>query len=553
MATKSLNGSHYRFQLTIKDLLTGPRMTAGNQEIVFRDKVRYTYSTLFERINRLGGALKNLGVRQGDTVAVFDYDSHRYLEAYFAVPMMGAVLFTVNWRLSPDQIEYTMNHSQADVALVHADFLPLLATIRNNLRSLKKIVLITDTDGLPETDVRFDTEYEQMLAASEPDFNFPDLDENTKATTFYTTGTTGLPKGVFFSHRQLVIHSMSVCIAISCHDTPLRFSTSDVYMPITPMFHVHAWGFPYIATMMGIKQVYPGKYEPEMLLRLVLTEKVTISHCVPTILQMLVSSPAVKKFDLSRWKVVIGGARLPKGLAKAALDMGIQVMAGYGMSETCPVMSIATLKPSMKDLDNEHKSDIVIKTGVPIPLVDIRIADPGGNFLPADGASTGEIVVRAPWLTHGYFRDPERTGELWSGGWLHTGDVAYMDTEGYIQITDRLKDVIKTGGEWISSLDLENAISMHEAVLEAAAIGVPDPKWGERPVLFVSLKPPFRGDGVTEDVLKGFMRQCAAQGRIPKYGIPDRCIITEDIPKTSVGKIDKKLIRANYARDQLSS
>jgi fatty-acyl-CoA synthase len=553
MATKSLNGSTYRFQLTIKDLLTGPRMTAGNQEIVFRDKMRYTYSTLFERIGRLGGALKNLGVRQGDTVAVFDYDSHRYLEAYFAVPMMGAVLFTVNWRLSPDQIEYTMNHSQADVALVHADFLPLLATIRNGLRSLKKIVLIKDTDELPETDVRYDTEYEQMLSASEPDFNFPDLDENTKATTFYTTGTTGLPKGVFFTHRQLVIHSMSVCIAISCHDTPLRFSTSDVYMPITPMFHVHAWGFPYIATMMGIKQVYPGKYEPEMLLRLVLTEKVTISHCVPTILQMLVASPAVKKFDLSRWKVVIGGARLPKGLAKAALDMGIQVMAGYGMSETCPVMSIATLKPSMKDLDNEQKSDIVIKTGVPIPLVDIRIADPEGNFLPADGASTGEIVVRAPWLTHGYFRDPERTGELWSGGWLHTGDVAYMDTEGYLQITDRLKDVIKTGGEWISSLDLENAISMHEAVLEAAAIGVPDPKWGERPVLFVSLKPPFRGDGVTEEVLRNFMRQCAAQGRIPKYGIPDRCIIISDIPKTSVGKIDKKLIRANYARDQLSS
>jgi fatty-acyl-CoA synthase len=446
-----------------------------------------------------------------------------------------------------------MNHSQADVALVHADFLPLLETIRNGLRSLKKIVLIKDTNNMPETDVRYDTEYEQMLAASEPDFNFPDLDENTKATTFYTTGTTGLPKGVFFTHRQLVIHSMSVCIAISCHDTPLRFSTSDVYMPITPMFHVHAWGFPYIATMMGIKQVYPGKYEPEMLLKLVLTEKVTISHCVPTILQMLVSSPAVKKFDLSRWKVVIGGARLPKGLARAALDMGIQVMAGYGMSETCPVMSIATLKPSMKDLDNEHKSDIVIKTGVPIPLVDIRIADTEGNFLPADGSSTGEIVVRAPWLTHGYFRDPDRTGELWSGGWLHTGDVAFMDTEGYLQITDRLKDVIKTGGEWISSLDLENAISMHEAVLEAAAIGVPDPKWGERPVLFVSLKPPFRGDGVTEDVLKGFMRQCAAQGRIPKYGIPDRCIITTNIPKTSVGKIDKKLIRANYAKDQLSS
>jgi fatty-acyl-CoA synthase len=547
MAAKSLNGKNYRFQLTIKDLLTGPKISALNQTIVYRNKVRYTYRDIFERINRLGSALERLGVKHGDTVAVFDYDSHRYLESFFAIPMMGAVLFTVNWRLSPDQIEYTINHAQADVVLINSDFLPLFASIRDKLKTVKKVVLFNDNTEIPQTEVHLDAEYEQMLAKASPDYDFPDLDENTKATTFYTTGTTGLPKGVFFTHRQIVLHTMSVCIAVSCHDTPLRFSTSDVYMPITPMFHVHAWGFPYIATMMGIKQVYPGKYEPEVLIKLILEERVTYSHCVPTILQMLVNSPICKKFDLSYWKVVIGGARLPKGLAKAALDLGIQVMAGYGMSETCPVISVSNLKPSMKDYDNEQKSDVVIKTGIPISLVDVRIADPQGNFLPNDGQATGEIVVRAPWFTQGYYRDPEKTGELWSGGWLHTGDVGYLDDEGYIQITDRLKDVIKTGGEWVSSLDLENAISTHNAVQEAAAIGIPDTKWGERPMLLVILKPQFRGDGVTEEVLKEFMKICASEGKIPKYAIPDRYVITEDIPKTSVGKIDKKLIRTMYS------
>ncbi|MEN6448233.1 MAG: long-chain-fatty-acid--CoA ligase, partial [Syntrophaceae bacterium] len=416
-----------------------------------------------------------------------------------------------------------------------------------------KVVLLSDSPETAQTGPIVDTEYERMLAGSSPEYDFPELDENTRATTFYTTGTTGLPKGVFFSHRQLVIHTLSVCIAVSCHDTPNRFSTSDVYMPITPMFHVHAWGFPYIATMMGVKQVYPGKYEPEMLLKLILEERVTYSHCVPTILQMLVSSPIIKKFDLSYWKCIIGGSRLPKGLARAALDLGIPVMAGYGMSETCPVISVANLKPSMKNLDNEQKSEVVIKTGMPIPLMDARIVDMNGNFQPADGSSTGEIVVRSPWLTHGYHNDPERTSELWRDGWLHTGDVAHMDPDGYIQITDRLKDVIKTGGEWISSLDLENAISTHEAVQEAAAIGVPDPKWGERPMLIVILKPQFQGDGVTDEVLRQFMKNCAAQGKIPKYAVPDRYAITHEIPKTSVGKVDKKLLRTLYAQDQLAA
>jgi len=546
MKKDSLNGNRYGFQLTIKELLANSKLTAGNQEIVYRDKMRYTYSDLFERINRLGSALAGLGVKRGDTVAVFDYDSNRYLESFFAIPMMGAVLFTVNWRLSPDQIEYTMNHAEADVILINTDFLPLLSSIRGKLKFVKKVVIFSDSDQAPKTDAAYDAEYEELLAAASPDFEFPDLDENTKATTFYTTGTTGLPKGVYFSHRQIVLHTMSVCIGVSGHDTPLRFSTSDVYMPITPMFHVHAWGFPFIATMMGVKQVYPGKYEPEMLVKLIAREKVTFSHCVPTILQMIVVSPIAKQLDLSAWKVIIGGARLAKGIAVAAINLGISVMTGYGMSETCPVISVSNLKPYMKNFDNEQKSDIAIKTGMPIALVDVRIADGDGNFQPNDGKTTGEIVVRAPWFTKGYHKDPEKTEDLWRGGWLHTGDVGYMDEDGYIQITDRLKDVIKTGGEWVSSLDLENAVSTHNAIQEAAAIGVPDSKWGERPMLLVVLKPEFRNDGITSEVLKSHMKSCAEQGAIPRYAIPDQYIIADDIPKTSVGKVDKKRLRALY-------
>ena len=546
MKGKSLNGNNYGFQLTIKELLNGPRQSAGSQEIIYRNKMRYTYNDLFERINRLGSALAGLGVKKGDTVAVFDYDSHRYLESFFAIPMMGAVLFTVNWRLSPDQIEYTMNHAEADVVLINTDFLPLLGSIWSKLKSVKKVIILSDSDELPKTDMAYDGEYEALLSAASADFDFPDLDEDTKATTFYTTGTTGLPKGVYFTHRQIVLHAMSVCIAVSGHDSPLRFSTSDVYMPITPMFHVHAWGFPFIATMMGVKQVYPGKYEPEMLIKLIVQEKVTYSHCVPTILQMLVASPIAKKIDLSAWKVIIGGARLSKGLAMAGIELGIQIMTGYGMSETCPVISVSNLKPSMKHYNNEHKSDIAIKTGMPITLVDVKIADPSGKFLPNDGRTTGEIIVRAPWFTKGYYKDAEKTEELWRGGWLHTGDVGYMDQDGYIQITDRLKDVIKTGGEWVSSLDLENAISLHNAVQEAAAIGIPDSKWGERPMLLVMLTPQFRGDGITPEVLKGHMKSCADQGKIPRYAIPDQYIITDEIPKTSIGKVDKKRLRAIY-------
>lgn len=538
-------GEFYTYQLILKHILETPLSFAPDQQIVYRDKVRLTYRMLNERIHRLANALNLLGIKTGDTVCIFDYDSHRYLECFFAIPMMGAVLHTQNWRLSPEQILYTMNHARDDVVLIHVDFLPILETIRDKLTTVKKIILITDDDKRPDTKISIDMEYEEMLRRASSHYDFPDLDEYTRATTFYTTGTTGAPKGVYFSHRQLVLHTQAVLIGLGALESVARFRSNDVYMPLTPMFHVHAWGIPYVATLLGVKQVYPGRYEPEMLMKLLLTEKVTFSHCVPTILHMLVNSPAAKKLNFSKWKVIIGGSRLPKGLAKASMDLGIQVFSGYGMSETCPVISLANLKPHMLDWNKENQLDRLIMTGLPIPFVYARIVDSSGKDVPHNGSATGELILRAPWLTESYFKEPERTKDLWKDGWLYTGDVANIDQAGYIQITDRTKDVIKTGGEWISSLELENLISQHEAVSEAAAIGISDEKWGERPLVIVVLKPDFKGK-VGPEALKKFMTKFVKAGKLPKYGVPDSYLLVEAIPKTSVGKINKIQLRKLY-------
>ncbi len=539
-------GENYDYPLIIKKLLNTPLVYAPEQEIVYRDKMRYTYRDLNRRIHRLANGLAAKGIGHGDVVAVFDYDSHRYLEAYFAVPMMGAVLQMVNWRLSADQILYTLNHAEAALILINSDFLPILEGLQPKLETVKTVVVISEDGPPPSTAAGFDDTYEQMLTSAGEDYAFPDLDENTKATTFYTTGTTGDPKGVHFSHRQLVLHTLSATVAIGAYENIGRFRSDDVYMPLTPMFHVHAWGIPYIATLLGVKQVYPGKYEPEMLLKLIVGEQVTFSHCVPTILQMITGSPAVRQFDLSHWKVIIGGSKLPRGLAGAAYDMGITVYTGYGMSETCPVISLSVPTPDMGDLAPESLLDIVVKTGLPIPLVEFEVVDADDNPLPHDGATTGEVVFRAPWLTQDYFKAPDRTRELWRNGWLHSGDVGHIDEKGYLQITDRIKDVIKSGGEWVSSLDLENLMSQHEAVAESAAIGVPDPKWGERPMMIVVLKPEAKGK-VTAADLNAYMRQQVDAGRLPKYGLPDRYEVVDAIPKTSVGKLDKKVMRKAYA------
>jgi fatty-acyl-CoA synthase len=537
--------SAYSYQLLIKHILTTPLIYAPKQEIVYRDRLRYDYETFFNRVTRLAGMLQKQGVQPGDTVAIMDWDSHRYLECFFAVPMMGAVLHTINIRLSPEQLIYTINHAEDDVILVNAEFLRVLEGVKDQFETVKKIILITDADDRPETSLAIEGEYEALLGKTDDGYEFPDFDENTRATTFYTTGTTGMPKGVYFSHRQLVLHTYGIMGGLCAYKTQAPVDSGDVYMPMTPMFHVHAWGIPYLMTLLGTKQVYPGRYEPEMLLKLITAENVTFSHCVPTIMHMLVSSPAVKKVDLSKWKVIIGGSALPKGLCRAALDLGINLYTGYGMSETCPVLTLAHLKPHMMDWDLERQVDIRCRTGLPIPNVVLDIVDPDGKPLPHDGQATGEVVVRSPWLTQGYLKEPERSEELWRGGWLHTGDVGFIDAEGYLKITDRIKDVIKSGGEWVSSLTLEDIISQHEAISEAAVIAVPDEKWGERPLALVVLKKEFAGKVKEEDLLN-FLMKFVQNGTIPKFGVPSQVLLVESIAKTSVGKLNKRALRKQF-------
>jgi fatty-acyl-CoA synthase len=534
--------SAYGYPLLIKQLLHTPIVQNPNQEIVYRDKKRFTYREFDARVKRLGSGLSAMGVKAGDMVAVLDWDSYRYLEGYFAIPGLGAVLHCVNVRLSPEQILFTMKHAEDTVVLVHEDFVPLLEGLKGQLPSVRTWILLKEGGREIKSSLNFDAEYEEVLAKGSDGFEFPDFDENSMATLFYTTGTTGDPKGVYFSHRQLVLHTMGMLVAMGSVPTKPVVQAGDVYMPITPMFHVHAWGVPYAATVLGLKQVYPGRYDPEMLLKLLINEKVTFSHCVPTILQMLVSSPVIREVELKGWKVIIGGSALPRGLAQVALDLGIDIYSAYGMSETCPLLTATRFKPGRTDLEIDEELDIRTATGLAVPLVDLKIVDPQMRPLPHDGQSAGEIVVRSPWLTQGYYKNPLKGEELWQGGYLHTGDVAKIDAEGYVRITDRIKDVIKTGGEWVSSLQLESLISQHPAVAEVAVVGVPDPKWGERPMAMVVPASGKAEDFPTEEVRK-FLMQFVEDGQISKYAVPDRFQVVDYIPKTSVGKLNKRVIR----------
>ncbi len=533
----------YAYPLLIKRILADSLKYEPNNEIVYRDLTRYNYFELNKRIRKLANVLRNLGIQAGDVVAVLDYDSPRYLELYFAIPMIGAVLHTVNYRLSPEQVLYTMNHAEDKIVFTNTDFLPLLKGIKEKLTVSVPCILMTDSGGQPDEDMTISGEYEELLKGASDEYDFPDFDENSVATMFYTTGTTGNPKAVYFSHRQLVLHTLGVGIGLGAIESVCRFRSNDVYMPLTPMFHVHAWGVPYLATMLGVKQVYPGRYEPEMILRLLLSEKVTVSHCVPTILHMLVSSPVSKAVDLSHWKVVIGGAALPAGLAKAALQLNIDVITGYGMSETCPVLTLTYMNMKDREADIDTQVELRTKTGIPVPLTEINVVDKNMKPLPHDGESVGEIVTRAPWLTQGYYKEEERSKELWRGGYLHTGDVAYVDERNYFKITDRIKDVIKTGGEWISSLELENLISKHSSVSEVAVVGIPDEKWSERPYAIVV---PKANTKTSDEDIRQFLQQFVDEGTINKWAIPKEIDFVEAIPKTSVGKIDKKRIRAEH-------
>lgn len=540
--------SAYDPPMIIKMLFDQVTKYNPQREIVYRDLFRMNYLTFDKRVRQLANVLTKAGVKGGDTVAVMDWDSHRYLECFFAVPCLGAVLHTINIRLSPAQILYTMNHAEDKFVVIHEDFVPIIEAIKGQLTTVEKYIIVSDkvyqnSDAeLVTTSFPVVGEYESLLKNASESYDFPDFDENSLATTFYTTGTTGNPKGVYFSHRQLVMHTFCLMAYFPGYRA-LPLDNRDVYMPITPLFHVHGWGFPFLATMLNFKQVYSGRYEPEMLLKLLIKEKVTFSHCVPTILNMLVNSPVAKQVDLSNWKVLIGGSALTRGLAKAALELGINITQGYGMSETAPIMSVVHLNDEQLELGIEEQLAYRTKAGKIAPFVELKLMDDDGNFLPHDSEAVGELVARGPWMTQGYFKDVVASETLWAGGWLHTGDVATIGTDYYVTIADRVKDVIKTGGEWVSSLDIENLLSQVEGVAESAVIGFPDAKWGERPHAIIVVKHDYQ-DKLTPESIKAVLQAKVDCGEINRWYVPDNIKFVAEIPKTSVGKLDKKRIRA---------
>ena len=508
----------YAYPLLLRHLLANVAQQT-TAEIV-SGRRRFSYADLLDRVTRLATLLSERGVRAGDTVAVMDWDSHRYLECYFAIPMMGAVLQTVNVRLSSAQIEYTLRESGASFVLHHADFVPLFDGIRPNLPAVRDAILMAEEASADS--------YEARIAATPPSFRFADFDENAIATTFHTTGTTGSPKQVFFSHRQLVLHTLALAATLASQPVGQGLRRDDVYMPMTPMFHVHAWGLPFVATMLGLKQVYPGRYDPKHLLALKRRERVSFSHCVPTILRMLLDAREGAE-SLGPWTVIIGGSALPPSLAEEAARAGLSTLVGFGMSETGPVVALAR-SPGGDTAE-------LCRAGFPIPLVHARMDEAGG----------GELMLRAPWLTQGYGAQAA-SNTLWEGGWLHTGDVAAMDRDGAIRIVDRLKDVIKTGGEWVSSIALEALLMELPSVAEAAVIGVPDSKWGERPVAFVVAA--ARGDAPSAELLRNGLMHHVDAGRLSRYAIPERVLVLAGLPRTSVGKVDKKALRARLANDE---
>ncbi|WP_083002727.1 fatty acid--CoA ligase [Halomonas sp. GT] len=533
--------------LLIRDLLESGVRMAGNNQIVYRDQSRHDYRHFRERVHQLAHTLTAQGVQAGDVVAVLDWDSHRYLECFFAIPMIGAVLHTVNVRLAPEQIHYTMVHAEDVFVLVHEDFVPLLEPLADQLPNIRGYLLCQEaasqeTQSTLNTSLPVVGEFEALLSEQPTHYEFPIFDENAVATLFYTTGTTGNPKGVFFTHRQLVLHTLGEASTFQAPGFEL-LNRDKVYMPITPMFHVHAWGVPYTATLMGATQVYPGRYEPEMLVKLLVNEKVDFSHCVPTLLNMVVSADAIasKKIDLTGWKVLVGGSALTQALASRAWSLGIDTRSAYGMSETCPLLTADILPQDVAEASFETQLPWRCKAGLPVPLVKLQVVDANGEPLPHDGVSVGEVRAQAPWLTQAYYKEEKRSEELWRDGWLHTGDVGSIDEHGFLAISDRIKDVIKTGGEWLSSLELESYISQCPGVAEVAVIGVTDDKWGERPAALVV--PSDINNPPTAEEVQAFMVQFVEQGSINRWGIPSLIRFVDEIPKTSVGKLDKKRIR----------
>lgn len=526
--------------LTMSTLMDrGPELAPEN-EIVSRTRDgvhRYTYAELGRRSRQLANALHKLGVKQGDRVATLAWNGYRHLEIYYAVPCMGAVLHTLNLRLSSADLEYIINHAEDSVICVDQDLLPLLENLAGKLPTVRHVIVMSNTGDF-KTSFSPAHDYEKLIAGEPAEYTWPEIDENSPMGLCYTSGTTGKPKGVMYTHRSNYIHTITGGLP-----DLLGLTRSDTIMAVVPMFHANAWGLPYIATMLGLKQVFPGPMmDGASVCQLIQDEKVTFTGGVPTIwlgvMNELQQNPG--KYDLSCLKqMVCGGSAPPRALIDwFESNLGVDFVQAWGMTETSPLGTVTRLKPRMKDWPKEKKLDIKQRAGIHAPGLRISIVDDAGNEVAHDGTAMGRLLIKGPWIAATYYKE-DPTPDKFPNGWLDTGDVATIDPEGYMSIADRSKDLVKSGGEWISSVDLENAIMAVPGVAEAAVIAVNHSKWQERPLACVVTKP---GATVTREDIYNHLEQ-----QFAKWWMPDDIVFIETVPKTSVGKFDKKVLRNQFA------
>ena len=525
-----MDGLMMDYQLTLPPLLRRAETFFADKEVVTRlpDRSfhRYTYRDMAGRAKRLAVGLQKLGLERGDRVATLCWNHYQHLEAYFGIPCGGFVLHTLNLRLHPGDLGYIASHADDKAVIVDKSLLPLLDTFKADT-NIEHVLVVEDS-------------YEELLdSAGADEWEDPQLDEREAAAMCFTSGTTGKCKGVLYSHRSTVLHALGVA---TTSPLGLRVAHTDTLLPVVPMFHANAWGYPYLAAMIGCKLVFPGPFlDPESLLEDFVEERVTWTAGVPTIwlgmLQMLDANPG--KWDLSHMKgMLVGGSAVPRSMIAAYKERhGLNVVQGWGMTETSPVASVTDFIGDIADADQDTKFDYVAMAGVPLPFVDIRVRADGKDVL-WDEESMGELEVRGPWIAAGYYEDSSQADRWTDDGWFKTGDIVTMHPKGFIQIKDRSKDVIKSGGEWISSVDLENALMAHPAVAEAAVIAMPDEKWAERPLAVVVLK---EGQSATDEQLREHLAP-----KFAKWWLPDRFEFVEEIPKTSVGKFKKTALREQF-------
>ena len=523
------------YQLTLLPLFGYGRQVHSNSKIITFTGDGYiesTFAQVADRADQLAAALARLGVNPGDRVGTFMWNNQTHMEAYLAIPCMGAVLHTLNIRLFPDQLAFVINHADDKVIIVDASVAPLLARVRDQLTSVQHIIVKGPGDASSLGPDILD--YDELLAAEKPGYDYPEVTENTGAAMCYTSGTTGNPKGVMYSHRSTYLHSLMVTSTAN-----VALSERDRMLVIVPMFHANAWGTPYAAWMIGADLVFPQQFlQAAPISRIIHDTRPTLTGAVPTVLNDLLHNAA--DTDMSSLRLVMcGGSAVPRALIEGYRNtFGLPIVQGWGMTETSPVCAIGHPPKEMGALS---ESDWRVKTGRIMPGVELRITDDSGAVQPWDGEALGEIEVRGPWITASYYNvdDPGKFHD----GWLRTGDVASVMPNGYVMISDRAKDVIKSGGEWISSVDLENTLMGHPSVLEAAVFGVPDDRWDERPLACVVLKPDTKASA---DELRTWLAD-----RTAKFWLPERWAFIGEVPKTSVGKFDKKVLRAKHGAGEL--